>query len=204
MNEHKSIHSEFPGFETLFVDENPWVINAFAEAFGRSWPDSVRFNVGNIFRSGQGAIVSPTNCLGDLNGGLDLQLQARFDFLEARLQGYLGLLPSRKLKLGTAVWVETGDEEHPFLILAPTFRMPMDMASLNRIYSAAFAVFSSVLAYNAAKHDRPVPRIIMPGFGTGVGDMEPGAAARKVCSAYARALKESANNHNFPTILRHE
>jgi hypothetical protein len=87
--------------------------------------DSVRFKAGNIFQAGPGVLASPTNCLCDLNGGLDLQLHTMFPFLQDRLQGYITSRASKRLPVGTTAWVETGDKAHPIIIFSPTFRRPL-------------------------------------------------------------------------------
>lgn len=50
-------NSPKPSFLTLFVDENPDVVNALAGTVGRKWPSFVRFVVGNVFRVGPGQYV---------------------------------------------------------------------------------------------------------------------------------------------------
>src|SRR5262245_19414302 len=137
-----------PSFETIFADANVDVVNALASAFGRTCFASVRFVPGNIFSCGPGTLVSPTNSKGDMTTGLDLQLRMTFPHLENRLQEYIQKLPSKRLTIGSVVWIETGNTQHPFVIFTPTFREPWDLASLNRVSRAAFAVFSSVQAYN--------------------------------------------------------
>lgn len=202
MSGDTSYSHHFPSFETLFVDENPDVINALAQSFGRRWADSVRFNVGNLFQAGQGVIVSPTNCVCDLSAGLDLQVQTMFPFLQDRLQRYISSQPSKRLPVGTTAWVETGDKAHPLIIFSPTFRTPMDLAtSQNRIYRAVHAVFASVLGYNSARTSAPVRRILMPGFGTGLGDMETAAAANKISQAYSRASMLTVQELVFPPVI---
>jgi hypothetical protein len=136
---------EHPSFETVFVDENPEVINALASSFGRRWAGRVRFTVGNIFATGPGVLVSPTNSFGDMSAGIDLQLSAMFVSLQDRLQMYISRQPSKRLPIGSVVWAETGNEAYPLVIFSPTFRTALDMASSpTRIYRAAFAVFASV------------------------------------------------------------
>src|SRR5215469_1230534 len=132
-----------PRFQTLFVDENPEVVNALAKTFGRSWPDNVRFVVGNVLGSGPGIIVTPTNSEGDMSGGLDLQLKTLFPHIEDRLQNYAHSLPSRRLKIEKTLWIETGKTDFPFVIFSPVFRTPWDLATPNRIYRASLAVFRS-------------------------------------------------------------
>jgi O-acetyl-ADP-ribose deacetylase (regulator of RNase III) len=193
-----------PSFEAVFVDENPDVVNALAAAFGRNFPESVRFVPGNIFSCGPGTLVSPTNAEGDMSAGLDLQLCTMFPHLETRLQEYIHELPSKRLSVGAAVWVETGEPRHPLVIFAPTFRAPWDLASLNRISRAAFAVFVSVQANNLSGKAEPIRRILMPGFGTGVGGIEPIEAARKMFDAYRRALTIRPGTIPIPRVLKNQ
>lgn len=193
-----------PNFETVFVDENPDVVNALAAAFGRNFPDAVRFVPGNLFSCGPGTLVSPTNSEGDMSAGFDLQLRVMFPHLEHRLQHYIGELPSKRLPVGEVVWVETGAIEHPLVIFTPTFRARWDLASLNRISRAAFAVFSSVQANNQSRETELSRRILIPGFGTGVGGIQPIDAARKMFDAYRRALTIPESKMTLPHVLRFE
>ena len=128
MSEQDKNHVSERTFETVFVDENPEVVNALAVSFGRKWPGAVRFTIGNILAAEPGVIVSPTNCYGDMGAGLDLQLRTWYTSLESRLQQYILLRPSRRLPIGAVVWIEKGDSNHPAVIFSPTFRTAQDLA----------------------------------------------------------------------------
>ena len=188
----KSAHMESasdrrtPRFQTLFVDQDPEVVNALAGCFARRWPSFVRFIVGNIFRNGPGILVTPTNSEGDMSAGLDLQLRSMFPSLEERLQSYIRTLPSRRLKMEASVWIETGNGDYPFVIFSPTFRTRWDLATPNRVYRAALAVFRSAQAHGSVSN---VHQLLIPGFGTGVGGLDPVVASRKVFQAYCRAIE---------------
>jgi O-acetyl-ADP-ribose deacetylase (regulator of RNase III) len=188
-------------FEVLFVDESPDVINALASAFGRYSPGTVRFTIGNLFASEPGVLVSPTNSDGDMSAGVDLQLRSLFPHLESLLQTHILSLPSKRLSIDTVVLAKTGDATHPLVIFTPTFRTPWDLASQNRVYRAAVAVFLSVRAHNAMPDREPIPKILMPGFGTGVGGLDPSLAARKMYQAYRHALSHSLDECRLPSIL---
>jgi hypothetical protein len=58
-------NSRTPRFQTLFVDQDPDVVNALAGSFARKWPSFVRFMAGNIFRKSPGILVTPANSEGD-------------------------------------------------------------------------------------------------------------------------------------------
>jgi O-acetyl-ADP-ribose deacetylase (regulator of RNase III) len=179
-------NNQTPRFQALFVDQDPEVVNALAGSFARNWPSFVRFVVGNIFRNGSGILVTPTNSEGDMSAGLDLQLRSMFPALEERLQSYIRTLPARRLKIETSVWIETGNVDYPFVVFSPTFRTRWDLASPNRVYRAALAVFRSAQAYGSVS---AVQTLLIPGFGTGVGGLDPLVASRKVFQAYRRAIE---------------
>ena len=147
----ESSNNRTPTFQALFVDQDTEVVNALAGSFARTWPSFVRFMVGNIFRSGPGILVTPTNSEGDMSGGLDLQLRSMFPGLEERLQSYIRTLPSRRLRIEASVWIETGNGDYPYVIFSPTFRTRWDLATPNRVYRAAFAVFRSAQAYGSIR-----------------------------------------------------
>jgi O-acetyl-ADP-ribose deacetylase (regulator of RNase III) len=188
-----------PSFQTLFVDENPDVVNALAGAFGGTWPESVRFVVGNVLRNGPGIVATPTNSEGDMSAGLDLQLKSLFPNIEERLQRYIHQLPARRLTVGASVWIETGETDFPFVIFSPTFRTRWDLATPNRVYRASLAVFRSAQVYPSAS---AVHKLLMPEFGTGVGGVDPILAARKMFQAYCRAVKTSNDGGTRPIVLK--
>lgn len=187
-----------PRFQTLFVDENPEVVNALAGSFARRWPSFVRFMVGNIFLNGPGILVTPTNSEGDMSAGFDLQLRSMFPSIEERLQSYIRTLPSRRLKIEASVWIETGNGDYPFVIFSPTFRTRWDLATPNRVYRAALAVFRSAQGYTSV---RTVNKLLLPGFGTGVGGLDPMVASRKVFQAYCRAIETPIETSTTPVVI---
>jgi O-acetyl-ADP-ribose deacetylase (regulator of RNase III) len=190
-------NSRTPRFQTLFVDQDPDVVNALAASFARKWPTFVRFTVGNIFRSGPGILVTPTNSEGDMSGGLDLQLRSMFPGLEERLQSYIRTLRSKRLKIESSVWIETGNGDYPFVIFSPTFRTGWDLATPNRVYRAALAVFGSAQAYGSVS---TVHQLLVPGFGTGVGGLDPSVSSRRVFQAYCRAIETPIEMPPTPVV----
>jgi O-acetyl-ADP-ribose deacetylase (regulator of RNase III) len=191
-------NSRTPRFQALFVDQDPDVVNALAGSFARKWPSFVRFMVGNIFRNGPGILVTPTNSEGDMSAGLDLQIRSMFPNLEERLQSYIRTLPSRRLKIEASVWIETGDGNYPFVIFSPTFRTRWDLATPNRVYRAALAVFRSAQTYGSVS---TLHQLLIPGFGTGVGGLDPLVASRKVFQAYCRAIETSIETPTAPVVV---
>ena len=96
---------------------------------------------GDITKIHCDAVVSPANSFGFMDGGLDLALIEKFGAnLETKLQNLIKELPEKELLIGKALILETGNKSQPYLISAPTMRVPM-----------SFNIHSSVNAYLAMK-----------------------------------------------------
>lgn len=163
----------------ILADLNPQLIKAWQLSFaGEKNISIVQENITNIKCD---AIVSPANSFGFMDGGIDYHLSMHFGWdLQERLQQQIRLLPEGELLVGQAIVLETGNKKIPFLISAPTMRVPMD-----------FNISTSVNAYLAMKailikakaHPRIVS-IVVPGLCTGSGRMPPAIAARQMRVAY--------------------
>jgi O-acetyl-ADP-ribose deacetylase (regulator of RNase III) len=131
------------------------------------------------------AVVSPANSFGFMDGGLDYALSERFGWdLEKRLQKQIKELPEGELLVGQAIIIETGDKVVPFLISAPTMRIPTN-----------FNIDTSINAYLAmkailikTKNDNRISSVAIPGLCTGVGRMQPMIAARQMFLAYKEII----------------
>jgi O-acetyl-ADP-ribose deacetylase (regulator of RNase III) len=133
------------------------------------------------------AVVSPANSFGFMDGGLDYALSERFGWdLEKRLQKIIKELPEGELLVGQALILETQDKIVPFLISAPTMRIPTN-----------FNIDTSINAYLAmkailikAKSEEKINSVAIPGLCTGVGRMQPIIAARQMFQAYKEIILE--------------
>ena len=131
------------------------------------------------------AVVSPANSFGFMDGGLDYALSERFGWdLEKRLQKMIKALPMGELLIGQALLLETGDKTIPFLISAPTMRIPTN-----------FNIDTSVNAYLAmkailitAQSDERIQSVAIPGLCTGVGQMPPMISAKQMFQAYKEII----------------
>src|SRR5262245_3608422 len=84
---------------------------------------------GDIFDAPADAVVSPANCFGFMDGGIDRVYIARFGRqLETSLREIIRRDWDGELPVGLAVLVETGDPHVPYLISAPTMRAPVSVA----------------------------------------------------------------------------
>lgn len=147
--------------------------------------ENVSVIVGDITEVECDAIVSPANSFGFMDGGLDYALSVRFGWdLEKRLQRLIKELPEGELLVGQAILLETNDAKVPYLISAPTMRIPTN-----------FNIDTSVNAYLAmkailinAKRKTEIESVAIPGLCTGVGRMQPIIASRQMFQAYKEII----------------
>jgi len=148
---------------------------------------------GDICKMDADAIVSPANSFGFMDGGLDFALSERFGWdLQKRLQQAIKNRPIRELLVGEVIFLETGDDRVPWLISAPTMRVPMRLRQTINAYLAMKAILSSVLSHLG---DPQIKHVAIPGLGTGVGYLSPNTAANQMKKAYDEIVK---NDWNYP------
>jgi O-acetyl-ADP-ribose deacetylase (regulator of RNase III) len=144
--------------------------------------------VGDIFGEPVDAVVSPANCFGFMDGGIDRVYTQRFGKqLETRLRDLIRLDWNGELPIGLAVVVETGDPTTPYLISAPTMRAPVNVAQTLNAYLAFRAVLRAVRRLNETKPGA-VRGVACPGLGTGTGEMPTGICAKQMHAAYLEVV----------------
>jgi O-acetyl-ADP-ribose deacetylase (regulator of RNase III) len=146
---------------------------------------------GSILDVSCDAVVSPANSFGFMDGGIDLLYADHFGWgVQDRLQDLIRSRHHGELLVGSAEIVETCNPRHPFLIAAPTMRVPMILRDTVNPYLAARAALllirhGTVLA--GAFAGQPVASVVstvaFPGLGTGVGRVEPKTCARQMRAA---------------------
>ena len=101
----------------------------------------VRPAVGDIFGEPVDTVVSPANCFGFMNGGIDRAYTQRFgQQLETRLRERIRSHWDGEMPVGVALAIETGAKDVPTLICAPTLRAPVSVAGTLNAYLAFRAV----------------------------------------------------------------
>lgn len=160
------------------VDIDPAVATALARAFA-AFPE-VTVRHGNLLAVAEHAAVSPANGYGFMDGGIDRAFEAFFGArLERDVRDAILRRPEGYLPLGASLVVATHHARVPYLIVAPTMLLPEDVDAQN-----AYRAFRAVLRVaNVAPLDGGP--IYCPGMTTGVGHVEPDAAARAMATAYA-------------------
>ena len=113
------------GPRVTLVDPAPAIASAFRDAVQRAGID-VDVVCGAIHDVDADAVVSPTNSFGFMDGGLDLTHVLHFgDHVQDRVTATIGTRFDGELLVGQAVVVRTDDPRQPFLVAAPTMRVPM-------------------------------------------------------------------------------
>lgn len=170
--------------------------NALTYAWLDAFKDVHDVNVaqGSIFSFPADAIVSPANSYGFMDGGLDyLITQALGEGVQEKVQMAIATEHNGELLVGQALTVLTHNAKWPYLISAPTMRVPTLLPSdtINP-YLAAKAIFQQL------RDDARINSIVVPGLGTGVGNVAPFVCAHQMRQAYDDVFI----NRTFPRTWR--
>ncbi len=96
---------------------------------------------------------------------------------------YLGEQP-----VGTAFILPTGHPAIPFLVHAPTMRVPGSISGTDRVYAATWAALLAVYAHNIDS-DEKIETVAFPAMGTGFGGVPFDEAARQMAAALRHYLE---------------
>ena len=100
----------------------------------------IEIHRGNILDLKVDAVVSPANSFGFMDGGIDMVYSQHFGWhVQQQLQNQIKHIHHGELLVGQAEIVETNDSNIPYLIAAPTMRVPMVLADTVNPYLAARA-----------------------------------------------------------------
>lgn len=134
------------------------------------------------------AVVSPANSFGLMDGGFDLVLTHRFgEQLMKRVmmhidEHYLGEQP-----VGTAFVIETGHPDNPWLVHAPTMRVPELVAGTDVAYRSTWASLIAIHNHNKqADTDKQIKSVVFTGMGAGCGEIPPESVGQQMALAWAR------------------
>lgn len=153
----------------------------------------VEITGGDICRVPCDAIVSPANSFGFMDGGLDHLLSERFGWtLEKKVKQAIEGRPMRELLVGEALVVPTDDAQIPWLICAPTMRVPMRIRTSVNAYLAMKAILLTAKAHALSP---AIETVAIPGLGTGIGELAPELAARQMAQAYREVVLDG---HKYP------
>ncbi|MEO6862111.1 MAG: macro domain-containing protein [Microcoleus sp.] len=178
------------------------LVRAWAKTCGNI--ENVKIYCGSIFDVKCDAIVSPTNSFGFMDGGLDLAISEYFgNHVQERLQKLIQTRHHGELLVGVAEVIDTYHDEIPYLIAAPTMRVPTILTETVNVYLATRAILTLV-KYGTVPDGTPVKHIIetiaIPGMGTGTGKVPPDICAHQMKVAIEDIL---LSQYKFPESWLH-
>jgi O-acetyl-ADP-ribose deacetylase (regulator of RNase III) len=153
--------------------------------------DFVTVHHGSILDVDCDAVVSPANSYGFMDGGIDGLYMWHFgDDIQMRVRRQIFDYHYGEIVVGQADVVETRNEQIPYLIFAPTMRVPMNLQETVNPYLAARAIFLLMMngsfksgEFTGQKISDRINTIAFPGLGTGVGKVSYNICAHQVRSA---------------------
>lgn len=158
---------------------------------------------GSILDLSVDAVVSPANSFGFMDGGIDLLYSHRFGWhVQESLQKLIREKHFGELLIGQAEIVETDNLQIPFVIAAPTMRVPMILRDSVNPYLAARAVFLLIkygVFFDGKFKGEPINKFVQsvafPGLATGVGKIGFNTCAKQM----RRAIEDFVLDRNtFP------
>jgi O-acetyl-ADP-ribose deacetylase (regulator of RNase III) len=160
-------------------------------ALVRAWTDALRDlpvfapQRHDYFAIEADAMVSPANSFGVMDGGLDMAIQLTLGpTIQKRVRDRIEERHHGELPIGVAEIVETGDARWPFLIVAPTMRVPEDVSRTVNAYVAFRAILLAIRAHNDTSGAKLIRTLLCSGLATGVGGMPARRCAMQMRLAY--------------------
>ena len=173
-----------------------------------AWNDIASNNVyvttyrGSIFEVECDALVSPANSFGFMDGSLDFSISEYFGWhVQDRLQDAIKSKHHGELLVGQVEIIPTDHDSIPYVISAPTMRVPMDVRGTANPYLAIrgvlLAVKNGVFKDGTPVKDR-IKTISFPGMGTGVGQISPQVFSEQMKQAVQDVIEEK---FEFPQTI---
>jgi len=160
------------------IDTNADIVEAWKIQFDEC--PHVNVIHGSIFDTKADALVSPANSYGFMDGGLDYAISQHFGWdLQKRLQIKIQEECYGELLVGQTLTLHTNDSSIPYLISAPTMRVPLVLKDSVNVYLAAKAIFIELKTNTLG-----IESVSILGLGTGVGEITPETCASQMKQAY--------------------
>jgi O-acetyl-ADP-ribose deacetylase (regulator of RNase III) len=133
--------------------------------------------------------VTAGNAFGLMSAGIDAAVVRRFgEGLMQRVQHRILDQFFGEQPVGSAFVIPTGDASLPFLVHAPTMRVPGSIDGTDRVYAATWAALLAIQGHNRTTQQR-IEVVAFPAMGTGFGGVPFGEAARQMAVAYRHFLE---------------
>jgi O-acetyl-ADP-ribose deacetylase (regulator of RNase III) len=171
----------------VLIDRSPQLVEEWRRVFGVF--QEIEVLAGDYFQRPADAIVSPANSFGIMDGGLDLAIRNVLgDHVETRVQKAILARHHGELPVGSAEIVATDHQRWPFLVSAPTMRVPESVAHTINPYLAFRAALVAVENHNRQAATAKIATLVCCGLGTGVGGVSSSRCATQMLLAYKNML----------------
>ena len=177
--------------------------HALAAAWRRSFENSdVAIMDGDIIEAAVGgALVSPANSFGWMDGGLDQKISDAYRDhnvdITALAQAAIRERAGGELPVGQALVLPTPQGPYTHLVVAPTMRTPRPVRRSLNAYLAFRAVLLAADAWDRERPENPIETLFCPGLCTGIGRMPAGRAARQMRAAWDAVR----NREHIPSLI---
>ncbi len=155
--------------QILLKDLNPVLVAEWAQVF-EGIPEITALEDDYLSEPAD-AVVSPANSFGVMDGGLDLLLRNTLPGIQERVQSMITAEYHGEMPVGCAEVIATGNEKWPFLVCAPTMRVPENVGRSTNAYLAFRAILVAVHKFNVTASNSRINSVVVPGLATGVGRM---------------------------------
>jgi O-acetyl-ADP-ribose deacetylase (regulator of RNase III) len=178
LKEKKMMNNKIMNIKVNLVDINPKMLQAWDIYFKNV--DNVRIIGGDFFSVDADAVVSPANSFGFMDGGLDMHISMKLGWhVQERVKRKIHEEYYGELLVGQAIVVDTDNESFPYVISAPTMRVPMILG--RETVNPYLAMKAALIA--GLKHSE-ITTITVSGLGTSVGRVPFDVAAYQMSLAY--------------------
>lgn len=167
----------------ILIDRRAELVDAWAEVFDGD--ERVEVVEGDFFSRPADAMLSPANSFGIMDGGLDLAIRDRLGFsVEKRLRRQILDRFHGELPVGSALVVETDADDWPYMVSAPTMRIPEPVPHTLNAFLAFRAALVAIWNHNKDPEARPIRGLVCPGLATGIGHMSGRRCAGQMRAAW--------------------
>lgn len=168
----------------ILFDRNEPMIDAWKEKFSNI--SDVDYYLGDFrgikTNSKSTSIVSPANSFGVMNGGIDLAYSEHFGwFLQEDVQHRIKKEYYGELLVGQSFITQTYNDDIPYIIIAPTMRLPMDVSASPNAYIATKTILRTAIENN-------IEYLLISGLCTGAGQMSYERCANQMWKAYDEVI----------------
>lgn len=138
-------------------------------------------------------MVAAGNSFGVMGGGVDKAIRDYFGFdIQKQVQSSINRAFLGELPVGSSILIETGKTSIPYLIYAPTMRIPKSIKGTDIPYVATWSSITTAERFN---HNTelmpdhlvidiaPLDTLVIPGMGTGAGGIPLDIAAKQMILA---------------------